>query len=96
MAFNPDEFDFVSRAERVEFLDEVEVFDLAGGFTPVVFCPLGGPFGGNIYPELGVGVDFAGLAFRLFDGVDDGGGLHAVVGSTWRVAHGDDFGFAVL
>ena len=58
MAFFPDEFDVVCLVEFVEFLDEVEIFDLAGFFGPAVFLPGGSPFGKDIDPKFGIGVDF--------------------------------------
>lgn len=44
MTTDPDETDGMGGIEVVEFLDEVEVFDFAGGFFPITTFPGGGPF----------------------------------------------------
>ena len=91
MAADPDELDIVGLVEPVELLDEVEILDFAAFFMPIIGGPGGGPFGENVDPKFGIGVDFAGFIAGELNGGDEGVALHADVGGVAGVTEFDGF-----
>lgn len=83
MAFDPFQYDVVLLIELVELLDEFEILDGAGFLLPAVTLPGGSPFGEDIDPKFGVGVDLDLLACSELDGLSDGGAFHADVGGVF-------------
>lgn len=73
----------------MEFFYEVEVLDGAAFFAPVVRGPLVAPFGEDVDPKFGIGVDFAAFGAGKFDGGDKSPSLHADIGGMIGAAEPD-------
>lgn len=72
--------------ECIEFLDEVEIFDGARFFAPVVLGPGVGPFGEDVEPKFGISVNFATFYSGVFNSGNQGGAFHADIGGIFGAA----------
>ena len=98
VAFDPVELDIVILIQIVEFLDEVEILDFALLLFPAVALPGRGPFGEDVDPKFGVGVDFYWFVCHdgELDSLADGGAFHADVGGVGlSTSHNGIFGAGV-
>ena len=80
----------------VELLDEVEIFDLAGFLGPMILFPGGSPFGKDIDPKFGVGMnlDWFVSSGSVLDSGFDSGGFHTNIGGVF-VGTGYDWFFGL-
>ena len=63
----------------IKFFDDIEIHDFAFGFFPTASVPTVGPFGEDVDPKFGVGMDFATFSTGIFNSGNHGETFHADV-----------------